>query len=457
MTGLLLAPIVTLCLLITCSAAAAATPAPADRVKLAKQIQADKRLADVTARAEALLRTGFNAGDGYPEVWIRDFATFERVSLRVNDPAEVRASLLRIARFQRPDGNIPDGYGSHPPTEAMLAEARRTGKLVTTDAGWREFIVHPKLDDQAGFKNSVETDQESSLVLAIATYVDVTGDRSILEADIDGTPLLERLRDALRFLLHDRFDDEHGLIWGATTIDWGDIAPEDNPGAVLRDDSHRAIDVYDNALFVRAIDALLTLLPQDADERAEWQTTRDSIRENIRKHLWDAEQHKFRTHIYLGESPFPAAFDEEAVWYFGGTAVAIRAGILTDEEVVAAVKELQRVADDAGALTLGLTNWPYYPAGLFANDHVLPGQYQNGGDWDWFGGRFVIALIDRDEPELAYELLSPMLDRVERHDGFYEWFDAEDRPQGSGQFRGSAGVLAEAIEKLQAWADAQLK
>lgn len=44
---------------------------------------------------------------------------------------------------------------------------------------------------------------------------------------------------------------------------------------------------------------------------------------NIRKHLWDSQRQKFIPHIYLNGSPFPETFDENQVYYHGGTAVAI--------------------------------------------------------------------------------------------------------------------------------------
>jgi hypothetical protein len=47
-----------------------------------------------------------------------------------------------------------------------------------------------------------------------------------------------------------------------------------------------------------------------------------------------------------------------------------------------------------------------------------------------------------------------MLERVIRHEGFYEWWTLDNQPKGSGQFRGSAGVLLEAIAELRAWAKA---
>src|SRR5262245_28332228 len=67
--------------------------------ELARRILADKDLDDVLGRARQLLKDGFNAGTGYPEVWIRDFATFMDVSCQVNDPAAIRSALLTLARF----------------------------------------------------------------------------------------------------------------------------------------------------------------------------------------------------------------------------------------------------------------------------------------------------------------------------------------------------------------------
>ena len=45
-----------------------------------------------------------------------------------------------------------------------------------------------------------------------------------------------------------------------------------------------------------------------------------------------------------------------------------------------------------------------------------------------------------------------MIDRVIKNQGFYEWYGMGNVPSGSGNFKGSAGVLAKAIEMLNAWA-----
>ena len=115
---------------------------------------------------------------------------------------------------------------------------------------------------------------------------------------------------------------------------------------------------------------------------------------------------------------------------------------------------MRRDVRDAGAGTIGLTVYPPYPAGTFKNPSMAPWSYQNGGDWDWFGGRMIQALVANGFAEDAYLELVPMVRRVQRSNGFFEWFDRENHPRGSGTFRGSAGVLGKAIVMLQAWANA---
>jgi glycogen debranching enzyme len=82
--------------------------------------------------------------------------------------------------------------------------------------------------------------------------------------------------------------------------------------------------------------------------------------------------------------------------------------------------------------------------------------YQNGGDWTWFGGRMIQQLIRYGFVEEAYDELRPMLDRVIENKGFYEWYGPGNRPDGSGRFKGSAGVLSKAIEMLQEWSREEL-
>jgi hypothetical protein len=57
--------------------------------------------------------------------------------------------------------------------------------------------------------------------------------------------------------------------------------------------------------------------------------------------------------------------------------------------------------------------------------------------------------------EDAYRELKPMVARVAQHGDFYEWWSRDNQPRGSAQFRGSAGVLGQAILMLRDWAHRQ--
>jgi hypothetical protein len=57
-------------------------------------------------------------------------------------------------------------------------------------------------------------------------------------------------------------------------------------------------------------------------------------------------------------------------------------------------------------------------------------------------------------PGEAYTEIIPMIDRVLKNKGFYEWYDVRNgKAAGSGDFRGEAGVLYDAITALRQWAE----
>jgi glycogen debranching enzyme len=385
--------------------------------------------------ARTLLKADLTAGQAYREVWIRDLNTFIDVALEVNDRAKLRDALLTILAFQGEDGNVPDGYTPAGQTNGYYAY--QPSPLTS------QFVAH---------KNTIETDQESSVVQAVAKYVRATRDRSILERAVGGESVLHRLERALAFVRTFRLDAETGLVWGGTTVDWGDLEPERAGGTTLGPESHRAIDIYDNAMYVLAIGDYLELAGSSDPSAAGWRAMKEALAKNVRAVLWDAGRQQFVAHRYLAGSPFPASFDERDVFVHGGTAVAIDAGLLTDAETQASLAHMRADVRAAGAGSIGMTVYPPYPAGIFQAPGMEPFLYQNGGDWCWFGGRMVQALLARGFVADAYQELLPMVVRVERAGDFAEWWTRDNEPRGSGQFRGSAGVLGKAIEDLQAWA-----
>ncbi len=180
--------------------------------------------------------------------------------------------------------------------------------------------------------------------------------------------------------------------------------------------------------------------------KQKWGRIRSDVAKNCRAYLWDAKKKKFIPHLYLNGSPFPADFDENNIFYFGGTTVAMEAGLLSKKEVKASLDEMVKRVKEAGAPSIGLTLYPPYPNGYFVNKIMNPiYSYQNGGDWTWFGARTIQQLIKYGYVEEAYREVQPMLKRVKDNNGFYEWYSIKNEPRGSGTFRGEAGVLYTAI------------
>lgn len=400
---------------------------------LAKSIISDQRLDTIQARALKLL-SGFSAGTSYNEVWIRDFNTFIKGSLKVHPKEEVKTNLLMFFKIQGEDGNIVDG---------VVDSAK-------ANVGYK-YRYSPLLRGWAAHKNTVETDQESSLVQAVKKYIDVTGDKAILNEVIGDKTVLRRMEDAFSYIQKDRWSAKYGLVTGATTIDWGDVQSETGWGVAINDKTKWAIDIYDNAMYVKAIHDFLAMKPKSYKTQKDWASVAAGVTKNVRKYLWDAKTQKYIPHIYLNGSPFSPDFNEKEILYTGGSVCAILAGFNTAAEVKEINRQMVAAAAKEKHATIGITVYPPYPAKQYPN--MQPYNYQNGGDWTWFGGRMMGALIDYGYVNDAYTELSPMLDRALANKGFFEWYDVQTgAPKGSGDFRGEAGVLYDAITVLKQWA-----
>ncbi len=426
------------------------------RQELATHILADTSLQTVERMARDLLGKGFEAGGEYTQVWIRDLNTFIETSCEVYDKKEIRRHLLTFYYLQQKNGEIVDGFvpkgvSDHP-----------FGDLYTSSADSRHV----------GFKNTVKTDQETSLIQAVGKYIRKTADRSILDDVVDCKTVRHRMAWSIEYLLQNRYSPRFGLITGATTQDWGDVQPEDSPGVRVNEKTHWSCDIYNNAMFILALETMIEF-STTPEENQKWTQLKERISHNVRKYLWDSRRNKFLPHLYLNGSPFPADFDESIMHFHGGTAVAIEAGLLSKDEIAVVNRQMLENVRRSGAPSIGLTIYPPYPKGFFKNQQTsVPYTYQNGGDWTWFGGRMIQQLVANGFVQEAYDEIRPMINRVLTNKGFHEWYarkwfeikwdgvrwyGAGGKPFGSGDFRGEAGVLAKAIHMLREWAIKETK
>jgi len=403
--------------------------------ELAKKILTNQSMSEIDKKARELMKKGFYAGSGYQMVWARDLNTFIELSCEEYDVNIIRENLLMFFHFQQVNGEMLDGYV---PREAFNWDDPNTYQSLTAP-------------DHLGFKNTVETDQETSLIQAMAKYISKTNDRFILEEKVAGKTVYQRLVFAIEYLLTERYSEKYGLIKGATTFDWGDIQVEGGAIVDVDEHTHWSIDIYDNAMLVIALKNMEELAA-DKNEKQRWKELNSSIKKNIKKHLWDPQKNKFIPHIYIDGSPFSNDFDENSIHFHGGTAIAIEAGILDKKEISIVLSQMKNNVKLSGAPSIGLTVYPPYPAKVLGKNVSPPYQYQNGGDWTWFGGRMIQQLIVYGFVEEAYKLAKPMFERVIKNDGFYEWYSKDGNPKGSAEFKGSAGVLAKSISMFKDWA-----
>ena len=422
--------------MLMCSVAFLSCTTTNPQQQLAETILNDTTLHQVDSMARSIISQGFNAGSGYSQIWARDMNTFIEVACEETNQTDIRNAILLFFALQQPNDEMIDGY------------------VLKPDFTW--YDNHPYYADAApdhvGFKNTVETDQESSLIQIVGKYIRKTGDTSILREDVAGRTVLERTDDMVDYLMRERYSEQYGLLFGAMTADWGDVQPNDDFGSDMNELSSRAIDVYDNAMFLIALDYLQEMT-DDASLLKKWKGIREQIAQHVRKHLWDAERKKFIPHLYIDPSPIPAGFDENQIHYHGGTAVAIEAGLLSKEEIAVVNAQMLENVRLSGMPSIGLTLYPTYPEGFFRGGMAKPYVYQNGGDWTWFGGRMIQQLVANGFVEEAYDEIRPMIDRVIKNQGFFEWYGMGGVPSGSGHFKGSAGVLVKAIEMMNDWAE----
>ncbi len=432
----------------------ATPPRPLDAASRAAILD-DARLDECRAMAIQCLRGGLNAGSHFNEIWIRDLNTFLLPALEAVPAAEVRAALLSFLHFQEADGNLPDG---------VVEEKKH-------DPYYKRFRLAPTLPGRMAMKNSVSADQESSYAQALARYVRATGDRGLLTEVVNGRSVLDRAVDALDYLWLHRWSPAHGLICNAATIDWHDVQPEDAFGLEVDANTHRAVGIYSNALALLAIDDLLSLDALAPAARELWTRRRADLATAARAVLWDPVRCKFHPHRYLEEgSPFPPELDEDAIFFPLGTALAIRAGLLTPEEIARSWAATLEAVRRAGAASIGFSPWPPYPEKCYAAKGIQPWGYANGGDWTWWGAQTAAAYARAGYVAEAHAALLPMVERVLRDREFFEWYDRHNQPAGkikaapsaatagqgwgalalgAAQFRGAAGTLVLAIDLLR--------
>jgi hypothetical protein len=424
-----------------------AAPAPPPRTTTitieepALQFLAD-RLAPTLAANEKRFRgrtgpvAGFGAGSTYPQLWLRDSST-----------------LLDLSRYYYPREHLTSWIEEH------LAHQQKDGSLfdwiaagpASSFAEWapRVQVVHQGAGLQiSADKNTVEADQESSAVIAAAHAVAFTGDAGWLEKDVAGQTVLARCDAALSYLVKAREDAKSGLVTSGFTADWGDVSPTyaDQRVIYLDDKTPRVVGLYTNALAYEAALGLAAMqtAARNSGRAAFWAYRALALQTAVDRLLWQPARGFYRMHA---PAPGPA-FDgkDDDILAMGGHAAALRAGLLTPARARRVLDALEQRRRELKLATVSFNLMPPYPAGVFQNPAVKePWTYQNGGQWDWFGGRLIAAEFESGRAMRARAHLQAVAAESRKAGGLFEWRARDGAGKGSAQYAGSAGALGAAL------------
>jgi hypothetical protein len=369
---------------------------------------------DLTLKGRTGRVEGFRAGAGYPQVWLRDANSIIPASRWFYNRDHLDSWLREHLAYQREDGSLFD---------------------------W--FDLQGRTD-----KNTVETDQESSAVQAAGQAAALLGP-GWLQENIQGRTILDRLERALRFVLAERFDDKTGLVFGAHTIDWGDVEEVDSDQQAIYLDARSRLtaDIYDQAMFYQAARELAAMMEAAGlkEKAMFWTVQADSLRKKTNERLWQPGPGFYRVHIHL-DPKYIHDFPEDEMFALGGNVTAVQAGLADETQRNLILKKALELQKTYGLPTIGGVLLPPYPAGVFKHPAVdEPYEYQNGGQWDWFGGKLVYALFDNGFSRAAKDKLREIILKNLRNGGLSEWDDPAGSPRGSDFYSGSAGSLAKAL------------
>ena len=130
----------------------------------------------------------------------------------------------------------------------------------------------------------------------------------------------------------------------------------------------------------------------------------------------------------------------------GGNTQAINSGLADEEKSRRIIQEALKRQETFDVSTISGTILPPYPKNFFR--HPLlddPYEYQNGAQWDWFGGRLIYAMFQQGFSQKAKEKWLEIIRKNAENRGFFEWDNKEGIGRGSDYYAGTAGSMGRAL------------
>jgi hypothetical protein len=374
---------------------------------------------------------GFRPGSLYAHVYARDSATIAPAAQFFYDLVYLTRPVEEFLAMQY-DGEPDD------PEDARWKTPGQPGAVSGTIGG----------GEIAGAKMLLVSDEEPSVITMAYVATKAGAGPDWLQQDQNGKPRIQRLNEAMDWIFARRFDQETRAIKRGNTTDWGDVVVGQGHGSgeFVKEPTAWTLSIYDQAWTYRALHQLAELNQLvDRPEEAEHQIARANLlRQSVMERFWQGDRGYFRTRIPL--PPLPREFDEDSIVSIAN-GVAVYAGITEPQERKLIFTALENARKAAGASKPGLTLWPPYPAGFFDYPQMVPGRYQNGAVWDWWGGMQISAELWTGYSGLGRRHLDMVARDWAREPGeIYEWQEtATHANAGSPAYAGAAATMAEAI------------
>jgi len=376
---------------------------------------------------------GFRPGKVYAEMYARDIAWGMETAQYYYPDEYLREPIEAYLRRQYTDSTISlDGdFG-------VVAGAGAIGGIITPQG--------------RSNKQTITTDEETSLIHAAYLYYNLAYDTAWLQSQINGLTIIERLNRAADWVYRRRLDPDLQLLWRGHTTDWGDVKFEKGPGYTDYNPAqdHLTASIYDQAL---AYMALIELAKMNAavgnTEQADgWQSKAEALKDQTNALLWQADKGFYLTHAHI--TPLEHPFDESSMVSIAN-ALAVYAGLTDFEQSQAIFHSLEEARVKAGVNKPGLSLYPFYPnqwPNLFFDYLGMGhGNYQNGGVWDWWGGVQIKAEFTNGFAEQGQIHLLQVANDWQKHPGnIIEWHSSTDsRHEGSHYYSAAAGTMGSAI------------
>ena len=170
------------------------------------------------------------------------------------------------------------------------------------------------------------------------------------------------------------------------------------------------------------------------------------VKENINKYLWQEDKGFYRVHLVLTPARARDWQDDSNIFAMGGNGLAVLYAAADDHQSARIFDVAEQRQREFGLSTIAGVLLPPYPRGFFKHPAVNEEyNYQNGGQWDWFAARFLLAEFQRGYSARAYRQLVEIAAKANTNHGLYEWHTRDGKGMGSSDYVGSAGSLAGAV------------